>query len=68
MTATSRWMYTSALARPESRGMHRREDLPYLDPGLQSRLLSGGLDEVWTRYENESAAPTLGDLAQEVAA
>jgi succinate dehydrogenase/fumarate reductase flavoprotein subunit len=68
MTATSRWMYESALARPESRGMHRREDLPYLDPGLQSRLLSGGLDEVWTRYENESAAPTLGGLKQEVAA
>jgi succinate dehydrogenase/fumarate reductase flavoprotein subunit len=64
MTATSRWMYESALARPESRGMHRRDDIPYIDPGLQSRLLSGGLDEVWTRYENPAAAPTLGELTE----
>jgi succinate dehydrogenase/fumarate reductase flavoprotein subunit len=27
MLATSRWMYRSALARTESRGMHRRDDL-----------------------------------------
>ena len=49
MLATARWMYRSALARPESRGMARRSDHPALDPRQQHRLLSGGLDEVWTR-------------------
>ena len=28
LTATSRWAYRSALARAESRGMHRRRDMP----------------------------------------
>ena len=28
MTATARWMYESALARSETRGMHKREDFP----------------------------------------
>ena len=32
MTATSRWAYRSALARAESRGMHRRRDVPGVDP------------------------------------
>ena len=51
MLATARWMYRSALARPETRGMHRREDFPELDERQQHRILSGGLDEVWTAEE-----------------
>jgi succinate dehydrogenase/fumarate reductase flavoprotein subunit len=46
MLATSRWMYRSALARTESRGMHRREDFATLDPAQRHHLISRGLDEI----------------------
>jgi succinate dehydrogenase/fumarate reductase flavoprotein subunit len=46
LTATSRWAYRSALARAESRGMHRRRDMPGADPGLACSLHASGLDEV----------------------
>ena len=59
LLATSRWMYRSALARPETRGMARRAEHPGLDPALHHRLVSGGLDEVWTRTEAVTPAPTL---------
>lgn len=48
MLATARWMYRSALARTESRGMHKREDFPGQDEAQRHHILSGGLDEVWT--------------------
>lgn len=53
MVATARWMYTSALARKESRGMHKLQDYPHQDPNQQYRLLSGGLDTVWVKPEQE---------------
>jgi succinate dehydrogenase/fumarate reductase flavoprotein subunit len=46
LTATGRWAYRSALARAESRGMHRRRDLPGADPGLVCAFHASGLDEV----------------------
>jgi succinate dehydrogenase/fumarate reductase flavoprotein subunit len=46
MLATSRWMYRSALARTETRGMHKREDHPRLDTAQRHHLVSAGLDEV----------------------
>ncbi|MDB5928479.1 MAG: FAD-binding protein [Polaromonas sp.] len=46
LLATSRWMYRSALARPETRGMHRRGDHAGTDPAQRHRLVSAGLDEV----------------------
>ena len=49
LTANARWVTAAALARPESRGMHRRTDRPDLDPRWGHRLLVGGLDQVWTR-------------------
>jgi succinate dehydrogenase/fumarate reductase flavoprotein subunit len=56
MVAHARWMYTSALARTESRGMSRREEYPDLDPAQRRRLTVGGLDEVWVRPESAPAA------------
>lgn len=54
MVAHARWMYTSALARTESRGMARREDFPALDPAQHHRLTVGGLDELWVRPETSA--------------
>ena len=51
MLAHSRWMYHAALRRTESRGMHRRFDFPDQDPAQGYRLITGGLDDVWTRPE-----------------
>ena len=48
MLATARWMYRSALARTETRGMHRREDFPRRDEAQRHSITTGGLDEVWT--------------------
>ena len=48
MLAHARWMYTAALARPETRGMHKRLDHPGTDPALRHRLVVGGLDELWS--------------------
>ncbi|GAA3791974.1 FAD-dependent oxidoreductase [Amycolatopsis tucumanensis] len=47
MVAHARWMYTAALARTETRGMHKRADFPRQDPGKRYRLLTGGLDQPW---------------------
>lgn len=51
MTAHARWMYRTALARKETRGMAKRLDFPDQDPGQQHRLLTGGLDDIWVRPE-----------------
>jgi succinate dehydrogenase/fumarate reductase flavoprotein subunit len=56
MVAHARWMYTSALARTESRGMARREEFPELDPAQHRRLTVGGLDELWVRPKQLLAA------------
>ncbi|WP_327434312.1 MULTISPECIES: FAD-binding protein [unclassified Streptomyces] len=52
MVAHGRWMYHAALQRTESRGMHKRVDRPTQDPAQHYRLLTGGLDEVWSRPES----------------
>ncbi|MEU4619551.1 FAD-binding protein [Actinoplanes sp. NPDC023801] len=52
MVANARWMYTSAIARTESRGMARREEHPEQDPNQYHRLAVGGLDRLWTRPES----------------
>lgn len=49
MAAHARWMYTSALARSETRGMAKRLDFPDQDPAQHHRIISGGLDDVWAR-------------------
>ncbi|WP_052848194.1 FAD-binding protein [Streptomyces avicenniae] len=58
MTATARWMYTAALAREETRGMHKRLDRPHQDdPGSRHRLVTGGLDTTWSVPETGAALP-----------
>ncbi len=49
MVATARWMYSSALARKETRGMHKHLDYPQQDANQQHHLISGGLDQVWVK-------------------
>jgi succinate dehydrogenase/fumarate reductase flavoprotein subunit len=49
MVATARWMYSSALERRESRGMHKHLDYPEQDLKQHHYLISGGLDRVWVK-------------------
>ncbi|MFK0730808.1 MAG: FAD-dependent oxidoreductase [Gloeotrichia echinulata GP01] len=49
MVATARWMYSSALERKETRGMHKHLDYPEQDASQHHYLISGGLDEVWVK-------------------
>ncbi|WP_280233202.1 FAD-binding protein [Nocardia cyriacigeorgica] len=49
LLAVARWTEYSALARTESRGVHRRTDHPEADARWRVRLRSGGLDSVWVR-------------------
>jgi succinate dehydrogenase/fumarate reductase flavoprotein subunit len=51
MLATARWGHEASLARPESRGLHRRTDAPALNPSLARRHRIGGLDDIWTAPE-----------------
>ena len=46
LTASSRWAYRSALARAESRGMHRRRDRPDPDPAFACLFQASGLDRI----------------------
>ncbi|MEU0543779.1 FAD-binding protein [Nocardia sp. NPDC005978] len=55
LLAVARWTKYSALARTETRGMHRRTDHPGAGSDWRVRLLSGGLDTVWVRPERTAA-------------
>jgi len=70
MLASARWMYRSALARTETRGMHRRRENPASDPAQRHRLLSGGLDAVWVARQavREPAPPAPHDRVLEATA
>jgi len=64
MVATSRWMYSSALSRKETRGMHKHLDYPELDDQQQHYLISGGLDQVWVKAQPQPT--TLSKMTVEV--
>nr|WP_242605974.1 FAD-binding protein [Frankia sp. Cppng1_Ct_nod] len=69
MLAHARWMYRSALSRPETRGVQVRDDHPDTDPALVHRIRVGGLDRVWTavgeaRPDTHPQARVPGALAQ----
>lgn len=51
MVANARFMYATAQLRTESRGMHKHEDFPTLDPSQQRRLVASGLDRIRVRAE-----------------
>jgi L-aspartate oxidase len=59
LLATARWSLTAALARRESRGMHRRVDAPQIDPALTHRILVGGLETIWLRPDQTAPARRL---------
>jgi succinate dehydrogenase/fumarate reductase flavoprotein subunit len=56
MLATARWMYATARHRQESRGMHKHQDYPELDPQQQRRLVTSGLDTITVRPEQRVQA------------
>jgi len=56
MLATARWMYATAQQRQESRGMHKHQDFPQLDPAQQRRLVTAGLDTISVRPEAQVRA------------
>ncbi|MFQ6326015.1 FAD-dependent oxidoreductase [Nocardia sp. CWNU-33] len=56
LLAVARWTKYSALARTESRGMHRRTDHPDVAADWRVRLTSGGLDTVWVRADARRSA------------
>ncbi|QIS05985.1 FAD-binding protein [Nocardia brasiliensis] len=56
LLAVARWTKYSALARTETRGMHRRTDHPGAEADWRVRLMSGGLDAVWVRPDAHGLA------------
>jgi succinate dehydrogenase/fumarate reductase flavoprotein subunit len=59
MLACARFAYRSALARHETRGLHRRLDVPEQDPAQDHSLASSGLDVIAVhayRYQETSAS------------
>ncbi|MFG1212452.1 FAD-binding protein [Xanthobacter flavus] len=63
MTAVARWMYRSALARTESRGMHRRIDHTAADPSQRHLLTAAGLAEVSVAHR--PAPPLAADAVEQ---
>ncbi|MFJ1457794.1 FAD-dependent oxidoreductase [Nocardia sp. N2S4-5] len=65
LLAVARWTKYSALARTETRGMHRRTDHPGEAGDWRVRLRAGGVASVWVRPEqcDPGTAPHRADLA-----
>ncbi|CAO3360909.1 FAD-binding protein [Azospirillum melinis] len=57
LTAVARWCTRAALDRTESRGMHLRVDAPAAAPAFARRLIVGGLDRPWSRFDGPAPQP-----------
>ncbi|WP_392481107.1 FAD-dependent oxidoreductase [Nostoc sp. C110] len=66
MVATARWMYSSAIERKETRGMHKHQDYPELDANQQHHLISGGLDQVWVKSQPLNTEKSLSKIGAAV--
>lgn len=60
MAATARWMYSAALTRKETRGMHTLLEYPDQDKGQQHRLTVRGIDRIQVYPEGQ--LPVRGGL------
>ncbi|MQY19897.1 FAD-binding protein [Nocardia macrotermitis] len=63
LLAVARWTKYSALARTESRGIHRRTDHPEVIEHWCRRLLTGGLGTVWVRPQACEPVPVASQSA-----
>ncbi|RDI68587.1 succinate dehydrogenase/fumarate reductase flavoprotein subunit [Nocardia pseudobrasiliensis] len=57
LLAVARWTKYSALARTETRGMHRRTDHPGEATDWRIRLHAGGVQSVWVQPEQRDPGP-----------
>ncbi|WP_067688188.1 FAD-dependent oxidoreductase [Nocardia jejuensis] len=64
LLAVARWTKYSALARTETRGMHRRTDHPGVGNEWRVRLVSGGLSSVWVRSGHAAPAMAASAVAE----
>ncbi|WP_418647871.1 FAD-binding protein [Thauera butanivorans] len=63
MLAGARWIYRSAQARTETRGLHRLADHPGTDPAQQDHIVVGGVDDVVLRRAPLTRFQPLGQAA-----
>jgi succinate dehydrogenase/fumarate reductase flavoprotein subunit len=63
LVATARWSTRAALVRSETRGLHARADAPELALDRARRLLVGGLESVWSRFESPARQPVTPEVA-----
>lgn len=59
MLATARWMYTAALQRRETRGLHGLLEYPDMDSAQQHRLIVSGIDQIKVRPEQPNRQEVL---------